>query len=616
MSTFFSLKRVSALVAGVSFLLSPMSAVIAQESAISASNIQACRTAVLREYQEDLTEATGAFRATMASQWERQVGFRLRAATVARRTTVERALRTSGRRQEELLATAIQTFVRSGSADTNQLTGFLQAADPSVAFERWADRAMPTVDGLRRPLNAMEISLRLYANTRDRGVIRNVWQDTLRKALAELKEDYVMARGALAHGFMTCDVDPVIPAGDDTNTDADTDATTNSGGVAGATDDGANSAAGASANTDRSMTPVGAAGAANAGTSHSASASAGANANPVAGASTGPNTRITPGGVAGAAGANASPAAGANAGPNININRTPGGVAGAVSAPVLTRVRVFAVTEAVTPASTCAATVLSRAEIEGTPGMRVQGRFYFEDDAVSEEKMVTLDASGRGAVEFRRHVRPAGVARILTGRVRFIAESGNIIESGRVTYSHECPAINEAAARNDAASSAASPATAASASGAVDAASGGTRSATGARAVAGTDATATPQATADLYILGADRSLVCGSHTFRMIGTIRMTNASTFKYRWEFENGTMSDEYTATLSSGSSRIEYDWSFTGNYAPWIRLRVLDPVEVVSEPVLATFNASCTVSAGAGTAGTPASSTDGSLASSAS
>lgn len=526
MSTFF-LKRTSAVLAGLSLFLAPMSPLMAQEVEVTTTDIQSCRTAVLQEYQADLREATGAFRSTMLQQWERQVGFRVRAATAARKASVERALRAGGRRQEQVLGTAIQTFIRAGSSDTNQLPGLLNGDDPSPAFERWADRAMPSIDGLRRPLNAMEISLRLYANTRDRAVIRSVWQDAMRKALNQLKEEYSVARGTFANGYMACEVDPAGTSEAETETDtADGDETE------------ADDTSGADSSVDSSVGSVG--------------ASAGSDR---ASADSRSVTRSqTPAGSRPAAGSSSS------AGPTTN-GRT------VAPAPTVNRVRVFVVTEGVVPASLCTAAVLSRVEIEGTPGARVSGRFYFDDEAVSEVKTISLDSTGKGTAEFRRQMTAVAATRALSGRVRFIAEASNILESSRVAYSHECPAARDAAS------------------------AGGANSSSSGEAAGSSTSHAAHQATISLDLDGSDKVRVCGAHTFRITGNVLVTNTSKFKYRWEFSDGVMSDERVGDASANGSRVQYDWTLGGVSSNWIRLRVLDPVSVVSEPISFVLEQEC-------------------------
>lgn len=534
MSTFF-LKRALLIVAGAALLLSPTSSLIAQEVEVSVSDVETCRKAVLQDYQTDLREATDAFRSTMLQQWERQIGFRVRAASTARRASIERALRADGRRQERALATAIDGFIRNGYADTNQLPGLLRNEDPSPAFERWADRVMPSVDGLRRPLNAMEISLRLYANTRDRGVIRSIWQDTMRKSLSQLKEEFTIARGTAAHGFMTCEVDPSGgTAGDEEEAD-----------MGGTSEDSASASSATSGSATMSGSSAGAPG----------STSSAGTGSTTTSASSRPTT--------------------SSAG---NVPTVPSAV--------VVRARVFVVTEGVVPATLCTATVLSRVELEGTPGARVAGRFYFDDESVSERKTVTLDTAGRGTAEFRRQVVGVAGSRALTGNVRFIAEAENIVESSRVTFSHECPTTRGTAA--DAGS------TSGAANGSVSSSDG-----------TGSAASAASRISMSLDLEGSETVRTCGSHTFRVVGNVLVTNATKFKYRWEFSDGVLSDERVDDMSAAGSRVQYDWTLSGSQSNWIRMRVLDPVNSASEPITFTLEQDC----GQGAAGTGSSTASG-------
>lgn len=208
--SFFSMStRFSSLFSGIalSFVVAtPVFAATPSTDAVERDIIMSCRAAELPAYRTAIDAALAEMRASISGQWRRQVDFRVRAATAARRAAVRNALAQSTRQ----LDAALDQFEKSQNGnlevDTNgALDAYLRLEDEAEdrGLERWADRGA-SFQALDVVLTRLERTLRTYAVARDRATITRVWNDTRKQAQGAFAQSRVAAREMFVEEMDAC----------------------------------------------------------------------------------------------------------------------------------------------------------------------------------------------------------------------------------------------------------------------------------------------------------------------------------------------------------------------------------------------------------------------------
>lgn len=570
------------MVSGPLAILSPRVAMAA-----TAAEIQECREAELEAYRESTQLAMDEFQATIIAQWERQVGFRLRAASKTRQKTVERALQSAWKKHQAALVKQLAAYRTKNHADDARLAEILRTQTglaQETALEKWTEAKPPAETAVRTELASMERTLRVYANARDRAVIKTVWATTLKDAFALLADELAEARGAAVFGYAACESEDL--ADDDSVGDdgVGTDAATRADSYY----DDDNSAA----------------------------------SNPVKkpeGASTAAQTDAR----------SARPVEKKDPQPTDADS-----AASRASEPAIERIRLFSVTEGA--ASMCSAKVSLRAEIQGTPGILTKGYFYFGNGSFgSPVGEVRLDAQGKGVATFTHTLLGDGTAagsRLIEGLVKyqgFVAPSGRVVESDRVGYRYECapagtapsaspspkpstdatrpagtdadsaaaanrPAANVPVVIPPAATAPAAPgfspvgspkppetAAGTAASGAAgDAASASAAGSAAAASAAGASAAAgTSSVNAQVMVMGEKDVRACGPHEFTFVATLSAMAAERqgIKYSWERSDGGISSPEAVSMTAAGTMdpMVTRWKLSRTGTEWIRLRITLP-----------------------------------------
>lgn len=409
-------------VAGPLALLQPQVTFASEVEVPSAAAIESCRAEELELYRETVAQALGDFGATVRAQWDRQVGFRTRAATEARRSTVARALDTAWRRQGTDLTRRLNAYQTRALSDMGRLAEIMRTTSgeaQEAALERWSEARLPSDATVRTSVAAMERTLRLYANTRDRGVIRSVWADMTKQAFAQLTDDLTTARGSVALGFITC-AEPEIPTDDEDASSAGTDIS------------GTSAAGDTSSGFTDSWPPTDDA------VSSAARTPAPAPTAPAADRVTRPVTPTT-------SSADRRTAPTPVAPPRAPSTAADDSIAAQPEASI-TRVELSSATEAVM-LEPCVANVVLRGQIRGRAGASVGGYFMFGDGTVSPIYTVRLDSAGSGVMTHAQNqaLSRSSAERAISGVAKLVTFSDDVkLESNRATYRFACDSSSAA----------------------------------------------------------------------------------------------------------------------------------------------------------------------------
>lgn len=201
--------RFSSLFSGIALGLvvaTPVFAATPSTDAVERDIIMSCRTAELPAYRTALDAALTEMRASITGQWRRQVDFRIRAATAARRAAVRNTLAQSTRQLDAALDRFAKSQTSNLEVDTNgALDIYLRLEDDAEdqGLERWADRGASYRE-LDAVLTRLERTLRTYAVARDRATITRVWNDTRKQAEGAFAQSRVAARELFVEEMDTC----------------------------------------------------------------------------------------------------------------------------------------------------------------------------------------------------------------------------------------------------------------------------------------------------------------------------------------------------------------------------------------------------------------------------
>lgn len=177
------------------------------------SVVQECAEAYAPEYREVVQDLGQDMRESFVQQWNRQIGFRVRAARQNRKAGVQRTLQTTGRSLPANINQVITTQVRAVDADITALRSAYTRLNEAPSSIDTVVRPPATVafGPLNTTLLRLERALRVYANATDRAIITRVWNETRREYQAAFQEGRDQARAMFIENMQACIYDGVTP---------------------------------------------------------------------------------------------------------------------------------------------------------------------------------------------------------------------------------------------------------------------------------------------------------------------------------------------------------------------------------------------------------------------
>lgn len=177
------------------------------------SVVQECAEAYAPEYREAVQDLGQDMRESFVQQWNRQIGFRVRAARQNRKTSVQRALQTTGRSLPGNINQVITAQTRAVDADIAALRAAYTRLNeaPSSIDTVVRPPAVVAFTSLNTTLLRLERALRVYANTTDRAIITRVWNETRREYQTAFQEGRDQARAMFIENMQACIYEGITP---------------------------------------------------------------------------------------------------------------------------------------------------------------------------------------------------------------------------------------------------------------------------------------------------------------------------------------------------------------------------------------------------------------------
>lgn len=208
--------RATSVVAGMvllSFMVASLGISVSRVQAAEPSVVQECAEAYAPEYREVVQDLGQDMRESFVQQWNRQIGFRVRAARQNRKAGVQRTLQTTGRSLPASINQVITTQTRAVDADIVALRAAYTRLNevPSSIDTVVRPPAVVAFASLNTTLLRLERALRVYANTTDRAIITRVWNETRREYQTAFQEGRDQARTMFIENMQACIYEGVTP---------------------------------------------------------------------------------------------------------------------------------------------------------------------------------------------------------------------------------------------------------------------------------------------------------------------------------------------------------------------------------------------------------------------